>query len=255
MLFIIRVFLTMTLISLFSSPVFADETFSLKAGYLRLDTSGEIAGSATGVAGTVIDLDDDLDIEEDDGYIVEAALQFGSFRLFAAYLPLKFSGDSLLTRDIAFNGETFVAGSRVESDVKIDIYEAGLAWFLVNIDDLPVRIQFGPEMSVKYIDASIELQDDTFDLNESEDSGVPVPSLGARARVSIADYLSMVSRVGYLKYDGNSLMDVDVQAEFSPTPLVGLFAGYRYLDIDVDSNDLLIDATFSGPYAGAMVRF
>ncbi|NIQ09668.1 MAG: hypothetical protein GWO23_08290, partial [Gammaproteobacteria bacterium] len=53
----------------------------------------------------------------------------------------------------------------------------------------------------------------------------------------------------------NSYMDVDAQVEFSPLPLVGVYAGYRYLDIDVNESDVFIDATFSGPYAGAMVRF
>ncbi|MDT8443168.1 MAG: hypothetical protein RQ722_02655 [Desulfuromonadales bacterium] len=92
-------------------------------------------------------------------------------------------------------------------------------------------------------------------MNEPESIGVPIPTLGARARISVADYLSVVGRVGYLEYDGNSFMDIDVQIEYSPIPMVGLFAGYRYLDIDVDENDVLIDAAFAGPYAGALVRF
>jgi hypothetical protein len=37
--------------------------------------------------------------------------------------------------------------------------------------------------------------------------------------------------------------------------MIGLFAGYRYLDMDIDENDLLLDANFSGPHAGALIRF
>jgi hypothetical protein len=244
-----------TLISIFASPAFADELLSLKAGYLALDPSGDVAVSVDGLIGTLLDVEDDLGLDDSEEYFVEAALQLGSFRLFAAYLPVSFSGDSVLTKDINFKGETFVLGSRVESDVNIDIYEAGLAWFLINIDDMPVRIQFGPEMAVKYVDASVELQNSSHGLNESESVGVPIPTLGARVRVSVADYLSVVGRVGYLEYDGNSFLDVDAQMECSPIPMVGLFAGYRYLDVDVDENDVLIDATFAGPYAGALIRF
>lgn len=242
-------------VSFLASPAFADETFSFKAGYLTLNPSGDVAVSADELTGTILDVEDDLGMDDSEDYFLEAALQLGAFRLFAAYLPLSFSGTSVLTRDISFNGETFVLGSRVESDVNVEIYEAGLAWFLVDIDDMPVRVQFGPEMAVKYVDASVDLQDDSFALNESESVGVPVPTLGARARVSVADYLGVVGRVGYLKYDGNSFMDVDVQIECSPLPLVGLFAGYRYLDIEVDENDVFIDTSFAGPYAGAMIRF
>lgn len=243
------------LVSFLASPAFADERFSFKPGYLALNPTGDVAVSVDGLTGTLLDVEGDLGMDDSEDYFVEAALQLGAFRLFAAYLPLSFSGTSVLTSDVSFNGETFVLGSRVESDVNVDIYEAGLAWFLVNIDDMPVRIQFGPEMAVKYVDASVELQDNSFGLNESESVGVPVPTLGARMRVSVADYLSVIGRVGYLKYDGNSFMDVDAQIECSPLPLVGLFAGYRYLDIEVDDNDVFIDTSFAGPYAGALIRF
>lgn len=250
-----RLLSIIALFSVLASPVFADEIFSLKAGYLSLSPSGDVAVSVDGLTGTALDIEDDLDMEDSDDYFVEAALQLGSFRLFAAYLPLDFSGDSVLTQDIDFNGETFVQGSRVKSEMNIDIYEAGLAWHLIDVDDLPVRVQFGPEVTVKYVDASVELRENDYSLKESESIGVPVPTIGARARVAFADYLGVVGRVGYLRYDGNDFLDVDAQVEFSPLPMIGLFAGYRYLDIDIDDDDVLIDATFSGPYAGALVRF
>lgn len=248
----------LTLVALFSMlacPAFADEVVTLKAGYLTLNPEGDVAVSTSDLTGTSLDIDDELGIDDDADYFVEAALQLGAFRLFAAYLPLSFSGESILTRDIDFNGETFVLGSRVDSDVDLDIYEAGIAWHLVNIDDAPVRVQFGPELAVKYVDVHVELQEGSAGLKESESIGVPVPTLGARARVAAGDSLGVIGRVGYMEYDDNSFLDVDAQVEFSPLPLVGLFAGYRYLDVDVDESDVFIDATFAGPYVGALVRF
>jgi hypothetical protein len=242
-------------LSLLASPAGADEIFSFKAGYLSLHPTGDVAVSTGDVPGTVLDLDDDLGIDGDHGFMAEASLQLGSFRLFAAYLPTSFSGDNLLTEDIEFNGETFVAGSHVESDVEIDIYEAGLAWLVVDVDDLPVRIQLGPEVAVKYVDARVEMKESTYSLKESESIGVPVPSFGARARLAFGDYLGVLGRIGYFKYQGNSFMDLDAQVEFSPVPMIGVFAGYRYMDIDVDENDVYIDATLAGPYAGALIRF
>lgn len=255
MLALKRIFTLLALFSVLASSAFADETVSLKGGYLSLNPDGDVAVSTSDLPGTSLDLDDDLGIDDSDDYFLEAALQLGSFRLFAAYLPIDFSGNSVLSESINFKGETFVTGSRVESKVDIDIYEAGLAWFLVNMDDLPVRIQLGPEVSVKYIDTNVELQDRDLGLSESDDFGVPLPTVGVRGRLAFADLLGVVGRIGYAEYSDNSFMDVDAQVEFSPLPLVGLFAGYRYLDIDVDENDVVVDATFSGPYAGALVRF
>ncbi|MGK2905643.1 MAG: hypothetical protein ACSLFH_04770 [Desulfuromonadales bacterium] len=252
---IYRLISLIALISVLASPALADEIVSLKAGYLALNPSGDVAVSADGLTGTALDVENDMGIGDSKDFFVEAALQLGSFRLFAAYLPLSFSGDSVLTRDISFNGETFFQSSRVESEVDIDIYEAGLAWYMINLDDAPVRLQFGPEIAVKYVDASVELRDNDYALSEKDSFGVPVPTLGARARVGVADYLGVIGRIGYTKYSGNSFLDFDGQVELSPLPMVGIFAGYRYLDIDVDENDVFIDADFSGPYAGALVRF
>lgn len=255
MLSIPRALALVALFCLLASPVSADESFSLKAAYLTLNPSGDVAVAGGGMTGSSLDIEDDLGLDDEAGYFAEMAFQWGAFRLFAAYLPISFSGDSQLTRDIDFRGETFVLGSRVESDVTIDIYEAGLAWFLVNIDDMPVRVQFGPELAIKYVDARIKLQDKSQALREDESIGVPVPTLGARARIALGDSLGVVGRVGYMEYNDNSFLDVDVQVEFSPLPLVGVFAGYRHLDLDVDENDVYIDAAFAGPYAGALVRF
>ena len=250
-----QVFLLLFLAVLTVSPVSADELFSFKAGYLKLSPDGDFAVSAGGLEGTKVDMDDDLGFDDSEDFILDAALQVGPLRLLGGYLPIEFSGDGTLTEDIAFNGEVFPAGTDVKSDVDIDIYEAALAWHLINFDDLPTRVQLGPELSVKYIDASLDMKDRTSGLKVSESISVPVPTIGLRGRVAMADFFGLVARAGYLEYDGNSFLDLDAQVEFSPIPLVGLYAGYRYLDIDVEEDDVIIDASFDGPYVGALVRF
>ncbi len=220
-----RILSIITLFTFLASPALADEIFSLKAGYITLNPSGDVALSANGLTGTSIDIDDDLGIDDGDDFFGEAALQLGDFRLFAAYLPIDLSGNNVLTRDINFNGEIFPAGSYVKSDLDIDIYEAGLAWFLVNLDDAPVRIQFGPEVAVKYVDASVKLHDSTSGLSESESFGVPVPTVGARARVAVADYLGVVGRVGYMEYDSNSFWMSMYRLNFHRFPWLVSLAG------------------------------
>jgi hypothetical protein len=73
--------------------------------------------------------------------------------------------------------------------------------------------------------------------------------------VAFGDMFGIVGRVGYISYSDNSFLDAEVQVEFSPVPMVGIYAGYRLFDIDIDENDVLLDLRFSGPFAGVMVRF
>jgi outer membrane protein len=245
-------FLILAVFALVAAPAMADEMVSLKVGYLTLSPEGEFAVS-NGTMGTRVDMEDDLGFDDSEDFMVEAAVQLGSFRLTAGYLPLGFSGSGNVdvTTPIDFGGETF-SGS-VNSDVDIDLYDVGLTWYLLNFDDLPVRLQVGPELSVKYVDADITMKSSVG--SESESVSAPVPTIGLRGRVGLSDFLGLVGRVGYLEYDDNSFLDADVQLEFSPLPLVGLFAGYRYFDLEVDEEDVFLDVTFDGPYGGAFIRF
>jgi outer membrane protein len=232
----------------------ADEILSLKLGYLNLTPSGQFA-SREGVVNTTIDLENDFGIEDEADLMAEAALQLGAFRLSAGYLPLKFSGSSTLGRSITFNNRTFNVNEQATGEIDVKLYDLGLTWHLVNVDDLPVRVQLGPELAVKIVDGEASVTSQLTGLSESVSGTAPVPTIGLRARVGLGDMLGLIGRVGYVQYQDNSFLDADAQVEFSPIPLVGVFLGYRYLDLEVDEGDLFVDATFDGPYAGALVRF
>lgn len=251
MRFLIAALSMLALFALTVAPVMADEMVSLKVGYLTLSPDGEFAVS-NGFVGTKVDMEDDLGFDDSEEFMAEAAVQLGSFRLTAGYLPLKFSGSGNVADPITFGDQTF--SGRVDSDVDIDLYDLGLTWYLLNFDDLPVRLQLGPELSVKYIDADLNMESSSIG-KESESVSAPVPTIGLRGRVGLSDFLGLVGRVGYLEYDDNSFLDADAQLEFSPLPLVGIFAGYRYFDVEVDESDVFLDVTFDGPYGGAFIRF
>lgn len=240
---------------LVAGSAWADEIVAVKVGYISLNPDGIFAVNSGGIPGTKIDFDDDLNFDDSEELFAEIALNLGQFRLAVGYLPIDFSGTGNLNQTLIFNGKDFLVNSEVSSSVDMDIYDLGLTWNILNVDDLPVRVQFGPELSVKVVDANVSMVDHTTGLSESDSLIAPVPTIGARARIGLADWVALVGRVGYMEYDGNSFLDVDGQIEFSPIPMVGIFAGYRYLDLEVDESDVFIDATLDGPYAGVFARF
>ena len=245
----------MIAIILFATPVWADEMISFKAGYLVLGPEGKFAVTNGGLTGTKVDLETDLSFDDSDDLLVEAALQLDAFRLSASYLPIELSGHGMLIRDIIFSGETYTVGSTVDSDVKLDIYDVGLAWYFINLDDLPIRLQAGFEVAMKYVNAEVSMIDQISGLSTRESVIAPIPTIGARCRLALGDWLGLVGRIGYLEYNNNKFLDADIQVEFSPLPLLGFFAGYRHFDLEVDESGIFIDAMFNGPYAGVLVRF
>ncbi len=251
-------FALITLLSAGSS--LADETISFKAGYLKLSPKGTFAVTRSALPGTPISLGNDLGYDDSEDFFVEGALQFGPFRLTASYTPIEFSGRGVLNRDVNFAGRTFSGAAQTASDVEIDLVDVGLTWFLINIDNLPIRLQIGPELAVKVVRADLALSGETtaapgVAVRETASATAPIPTIGARARIGLSDFIATSGRVGYLEFDGNRFLDLDAQLEFSPVPLLGIFGGYRYIEVKVDERNVFIDADFSGPYLGAFVRF
>lgn len=242
-----------------SSTAIADELLSVKAGYQLLSPEGTIAGTVNGV-GQKIDIQRDLDLDDSSGFVGEFALNWGKSRLSFNYLPISFSGTGTLKVDGTFKGETFTVGDRVKSELDIALYDISYSYFLINLDDLPARLQLGLELAVKVADAEVMLRNlgDGVGLpifEEKESALAPIPTIGMRGRVALADFIGLVGRIGYMEFDSNHFLDAEAQVEFSPLPTVGLYAGYRYFDLKIDESDLFVETKFSGPFAGLLVRF
>lgn len=234
------------------APVYADELVSLKLGYQVLTPSGSYSGDST--LDTAIDVEKDLNFEDSEEVTAEIALSYGDSRLSLGYLPITTSGQGT-TAGLTFNGQTFTGS--VAGEIDVNLYDLGYTYYLVNLDDLPARLQLGLEVAVKIFDGEASISGSVAGVTTSESvSGTaPIPTLGARGRVALGDFFGVTARAGYMSYSENTFLDAEAQLEFSPLPLVGLYAGYRILDIEVDEFDGLLDLQFSGPFAGAFLRF
>ncbi|NWF39379.1 hypothetical protein F3F96_09550 [Mariprofundus sp. NF] len=236
----------------FAGVASADETIAVKVGYMMLSPSGQFASTINNV-GTRVDMETDLALKNSQQPTGEITVKLGDSSISAAFVPMSFGGTSLLGRNITYGGTTYTAGTTVSSDFKADMIDIGYTYYVVNMDDLPSRFQLGIETSVKTINAKTSITSAGATSNKS--ATVPIPTVGLRARVALADFIGLTGRVGYLGYSGNSILDADAQIEFSPLPTLGVYAGYRQLKLKIDSNSVYVNATFSGPYAGAFFRF
>jgi len=242
------------LLLVIASPTFGDELLSIKAGYQLLEPEGSLSVSDHGF-GSRLDVENDLYLDDSEELIAELGLQWGDSRLTFSYLPIEFSGAGRIPFSGSYDGHEFNSGDQVSSSVKLDLYDAGYTYYLINVDDLPIRFQLGIELSLKVADLEIEFSDATTQFSKGDSLLVPIPTIGLRSRVALADLVGLSARAGYLEYDDNSIIDADIQLDYSPIPNAGLFVGYRFFDLDVDDQDLYVSIEISGPYAGLIVRF
>ncbi|OQY21214.1 MAG: hypothetical protein B6I37_09095 [Desulfobacteraceae bacterium 4572_35.2] len=250
----LRFLVLASLLLVVTAPALADELLSIKAGYQMLEPEGSIAVSDHGFS-SKLDVDQDLHLNDSEELLAEVALQLGDSRLTFSYLPIEFSGSGTIPFTGSYNGQVFNSGDHVSTGIKLDLYDAGYTYYLINMDDTPTRFQLGVELSVKVADFEVEFSDPSTGLYESDSLLVPLPTLGIRSRVALADLVGISLRAGYFEYDDNSIFDADIQLEYSPIANAGIFVGYRFFDLDVDEQDLYVSLEISGPYAGLMVRF
>ena len=236
-------------------PAFSDEAVMVRAGVMSLDARGSFASTGGGLTGTAVNTDNTVQLGRSNRETLEAAVQFGDWRAGVNYFPLRFSGNGRLTAPVAFNGRNFAADRTVSANLKADVFDASLTWYLLNMDDLPLRLQLGVEAAVKLVQADARLHDTVSGVSASQSATVPLPTLGARGRVALSDFIGVSGRAGYLGYAGKHFLDSEVQLEFSPLPGMGFFAGYRFMDLKLDASGVFMDSTVSGPVIGGFVRF
>ena len=242
----------------------ADATIAVRGEYWFMNLSGDVAVSGDAGDATNLSLDDSTDglgLDGDNTIGFSAMLNLGPFFVFGRYIPINLDGSGHSTTTVNFGDFTFDADATLDSSLDIKMYDAGLGIHVLNFDDLPVRVQLGLLAEVKLLDGSVEATGavtaagTTTTETSSQDFTLPIPMVGARLNLGLADFLAVNVQGAAIAYSGDHLYDVEGRVEFSPLPFVGISGGYRYLNITVDESDVNIDATFDGPFIEAFVRF
>ncbi len=236
----------------FAMTAQADETIAVKAGFMTLSPSGDFGARVNNI-GTRIDLQNDLNFKNSSQPIGEIDINLGDSLISFGFTPLSFKGDGILNRSITYNGTTYAAGTTASSAFKADLYDFSYTYYMINMDDLPSRFQLGFETSVKTFNAKTSVTG--AGITTSRNATIAIPTAGLRGRVALADFIGLSGRFGYMGYAGNFFTDAQAQIEFSPLPLLGINGGYRYLQVKLDTNGLIANTTFQGPYAELFFRF
>jgi outer membrane protein len=239
----------------------ADAIITVRGEYWFMDLSGDVAvgGDATDLS--LEDSIDGLGLDGDNTVGFSAMLNLGPFFLFGRYIPIDVSGSGTTTTTVNFGDVTFDADATLDSSLQFDMIDAGLGIHVINFDDLPVRVQLGLFAEVKLLDGEVQAEGEvtaggmTTPESETQDFTLPIPMVGARLNLGLADFLAVHIQGAAIAYSGNHLYDVEGRVELSPLPFIGISGGYRYLNVTVDESDVNIDATFDGPFVEAFVRF
>ncbi len=213
-----------------------------------------IASESLGILGdridAVADLGFDTETFQDFKVVLRASRKF-KFRF--GFTPIKYDGDTILTRTIVFNGQRYTIGLPVTSELDWKSWRFGAEYDFISRS----RGFFGVIFEGKYTDLNLQLQAPL--IAEFTHVKVPIPTIGAIGRVYVARNVALTAEVTGLALtiqdDSGKYLEVDLNAQFNFNENFGVQGGYRALtveyEVELDSGEL----DLNGLYFGGVARF
>jgi hypothetical protein len=212
--------------------------------------------SLEGIPGTEIDFVEDLGIEKNwfrQLKIVGRPSTKHKFRF--EYTSIKYEAETILRRNLVFNGILYPVAISVESEIKWKAFRFGYEYDFFYRD----RGFVGLVLEAKYTDVEASLTN----VSDSEfvRARAPIPAIGVIGRGYVAPNIAITGEFTLFKlpeidesYSGR-YFDLDIYGTVNFTENVGAQGGYRSFDVlykvDEDDGDLQI----RGLYFGGVVRF
>ncbi len=225
-------------------------------GGWQCSPEGDIAYNLT-LIDDDLDLEDDLDFDDESKVFARAKLELPIPLLPNIYVvaaPMEFTGDSTISRDITFGNEAFSADSDISSKLTLDQYDIALYYGIPFLGLATIgKLNIDVGLNVRIIDLEAEVVEGA--TTESEDISVPVPMAYVAVQIGPIAKISIEAEVRAIAFDDNSLTSVTGRLKFNILGPSYLAAGYRYDDIDVDEDDVDIEASFGGPFVEAGLKF
>jgi hypothetical protein len=219
----------------------------------KLDSTVKIVDNGIGAD---VNLVNDLGFEERKNFF-EGRLQIKFARkhkFTLEYIPLKWDADKVLTRTIQINGQTYVAGTRVQSSLDLQFFKGGYEYdFLAGSAGF---LGFTLDVLVAHAKTQVKAPDLVPIIDVNEDRTAPIPMIGLIGRVYPIKWVNLTAKASGLPAGSYGyVFDGEASININPIRYLGISGGYRYFMIDVKYNDNSLDYRLDGPFVGVSLRF
>jgi hypothetical protein len=217
------------------------DKFSIGIGGFSSRTNSEIQlNSETLGLGAVIDLENTLNVERSfDSIRLDTFYRFGETRRHQVELHIfesKRNGDRTLTEDLQIGDKVFPAGSTLHSELDLTFINVDYAYAFFQDDRVRIAVSGGLH-STK---VGLKIDTTSGSISESESFTAPLPTVGLRLDVSLAEKwkLRSAANLFYIEYDNftGGLADTYLGVEWNPFQHVGFGLGYNSITYRVEGD-------------------
>lgn len=225
--------------------------FEVRANYWFPTLSSDLKVDSGDLAGTNINVVRDMGFDEKKpfpaGQVTFRLADRHKLRL--DYLNFSYSGDSVATSEIVFNGVTYSQSSRLKTNLELRSIRAGYEFDLGRDENGYFALRIGGDFL--YANANI----DTTELSNSASASAVAPVAGLTGRFFLIPRVSLTADVSGEWYDKSSVLDGAIYADISPIRNLAVTVGWRTLRININVEDKISDTQWSGGFVGLALRF
>lgn len=166
------------------------------------------------------------------------------------YFDLYESASNRLQRSFVFNGQAFVASTRVDSELELEMLEGTLYYTPI---DTGLKLDVG--LTIRHIEGFVRLNSIIADARVSVDEILPLAHGAARLDIpGTGAYVG--GELNAIKYNGSSMSDYNVRVGWRSDFLLGVEVGYSQINLNLDNvSQLTSDLDMGGPYLALSLGF
>jgi len=211
------------------------ETYHVEGGMVFWNPPPDlrVSSEGLGIVGTEIDAVKDLGIEQkrisELRIVLRPALKH-KFRI--NYLPMTYTAQSNLQRDIVFNGQRYSINLPVSTQLSWKTWQLGYEYDFVHQE----RWFVGFVAQLRATDVSVDLASPI--ATEIATAQAPIPTIGGIGRVYVVPNISITGEFGGIKLPDNAVKnaaahywDFDLYGTVNFNNYFGAQIGYRSLDV------------------------
>lgn len=239
--------------------------FAMPAGAFEIGARGlywfpsfkaDIKVDDSGLTGDILNLKDTLGVKDESYPSFEIFIGHGNHHVNVAYTPIAYSGSAVLAQKITFNGQTFAAGSQVDTNLDLRMFDLEYRYSLFNTENVLAGFSLNLIGQIKYIDGEAKINAPATQKGSDFTFQAPIPMLGLGFHVGLLhDLLEARAKVTGIGYSGSYFYEALADLSFTPFPFLDIHAGYKAIRLKIDYSDLFLDSEFAGPYVGLTVSF
>jgi hypothetical protein len=236
------------------------ENYHIEISAALWDSSADmsLSNTALGLAGTTINLKNDLGIQDQRFAGFDLVLRPSVKQKFRVQLvPVHYGPTTTPSSSLTFAGQTFPAGVPISSKIHWRAWRFGYEYDAT----AGPRGFLGFILDVKYTDVDASLTSAATGTRSASSHAV-VPAIGGILRVYPASHLALTGEISGFKWPGSwiwsgagDFLDFDAYATLNLINAFGVEFGYRSFDVNYALTNDSGNFKLKGPYLGAALRF